>query len=160
MVGLVEITAAVTGVKAGLDALTSAKDVYEKFQATNDEQDVQALKSIITKLAEDLFKARWAALEAQNTLQELQVAALTEDEFKLKKGEYAVTKTEAGGSIFTLQNSDKKDLHERVCPICVEKDKLFIPLQEKGINLWCGSCDGKFPNTRRKAAQKTAGGMW
>ncbi|MFV1530502.1 MULTISPECIES: hypothetical protein [unclassified Phaeobacter] len=152
MVDLTTIGAALAAVKGSIETLKAGSELYQTFARQAEDPTKEELQSVAQQLAEELYKARMTALEAQNQLLEFQAHAKAEEKFEETLGHYMPMDTDAGGTYMALNDDAYVGLlFEAVCPNCVVKHKEFYPLQKKGYLYSCGNCDAKIP--REKVSQ-------
>jgi hypothetical protein len=151
MVEIASLAAVAALAKQGVDVLGGATSIYEKIKGTNAEEDPEGLKKLASELADELFKARMMQLEIQAKVQELQLEAQAEDEFKETLALYHVRELPAGGKVLALREPDESGrLFEHVCPTCATKVRQLFALQggDRHFVLTCPNCDTRYPNHR------------
>ncbi len=143
MVELATITAVLAASKTGVATLTGATDLIKKLRGGD--PSTTEIQQLVADLSAQLMEARMNAVEIQNQLLELRQQAQTEDQYKAKRDLYVYAELPGGGRILKLKTGeDYLENAEVVCPICAEKDRLFLPLQKLNTAYKCVSCDSNF----------------
>lgn len=127
----------------GAAALKTGTEIAQNVQGiiAGKNPDLLALKQQISDLYDELIVAKKAQMAQQEALVELQHNLKKSDAFQAQKSNYALTKTDLGGFVYTLK-LDKAggDPPHDLCVSCFDQEKKSV-LQPVGRNkLGCPSC--------------------